>query len=246
MLTSQSLPTALSQLEPIEHTTAAEAVTQKLIGLLNQGILKPGDQLPPERELATQLNVGRTTVREALKLLSLSGLLEVRRGSGTYVRSDYSSFVANQMHWPALLNPQDIDAVFEVREALEVQSARLAALRATSEEIAALAVHRRMATRNDDLSYQINLDTEFHQAIARGAHNPLLLSLMLSIQNLLHQYVGLSIRHTADMSTTLVEHEAICEAIAARNPDRAVAAMADHLRISRAQIFEAPGTQDDH
>ena len=74
-------------LEPIEQSTMTEQVANRLVKLLSNGDLKPGDKLPPERELAKRLNVGRTTVREALKLLTLSGLLEARRGDGTYSQS---------------------------------------------------------------------------------------------------------------------------------------------------------------
>jgi GntR family transcriptional repressor for pyruvate dehydrogenase complex len=80
---------------------------------------------------------------------------------------------------------------------------------------------------------------EFHHAIAVGAHNALLLRLMSSLQGLLRRYISLSISRTADMSTSLAEHEAIYNAIAARDPERASAAMARHLQISRAMILEA-------
>jgi GntR family transcriptional repressor for pyruvate dehydrogenase complex len=139
---SENALSTLILLEPIEFKTAAEAVAQKLIGLFNNAVLKPGDRLPPERELAARLGVGRTTVREALKLLTLSGLLEAKRGSGTYVRADYSSFVANQVAWPALLNAQDVEVIFEVRAGLEVQAASLAAERASDAEIARIAEYR--------------------------------------------------------------------------------------------------------
>ena len=116
-------------LEPIEQTTVTEQVANRLVKLLSNGELKPGDKLPAERDLARQLNVGRTSVREALKLLTLSGLLEARRGDGTYVNTSFMGALTRHIEWPLLLNASELDRVVEVREALEVKAARLAAQR---------------------------------------------------------------------------------------------------------------------
>ncbi len=230
-------------LEPLNRMTATEAVAQRLISLINVGLVKPGDRLPPERELATRLGVGRTTVREALKLLTLSGLLEARRGSGTYLREQYSSFVANQVEWPALLSAQDVDQIFEVREGLEVKSAALAAARATPQEIEAIAVYRKLASVADrDLNGATEIDLAFHEAIAQASHNALLSRLMLALQNLLRRYIHLSNERTDDQHTTLQEHEAVYAAIAARNPQAAAQAMARHLAISRSRILQQAET----
>jgi GntR family transcriptional repressor for pyruvate dehydrogenase complex len=227
-------------LEPIERMTATEAVAQRLIDLVGSRALKPGDRLPPERELAAQLQVGRTTVREALKLLTLSGLLEARRGSGTYVREDYSSFLASQMEWPALLGAREVDQIIEVREPLEMQAARLAAQRATPEEIEQIAVFRELLEiEGRDIERETDIDLEFHHAIARASHNALLVRLMLSLQTLLRQYIALSNEMTDDMRTTVQEHEAVYAAIKARDPEASARAMADHLRSSRAWILGA-------
>jgi GntR family transcriptional repressor for pyruvate dehydrogenase complex len=211
-----------------------------LIELINSGLLKAGDRLPTERELANQLSVGRTTIREALKLLTLSGLLEARRGSGTYVRKDYVNFIANQVQWPVLLSVQDVDQIFEVREALEVQTASLAAQRATLEETEDIKVYRKLLELNGrDVEQEAEIDMRFHHAIAVGSHNALLLRLMLSLENLLREYITLSNKLTDDMRSTVHEHEAIYEAIKARDPKAAARAMAAHLTISGALIMHA-------
>lgn len=223
--------------EPIERMTATEAVAQRLIGLINAGFLKPGDRLPPERNLAAQLHVGRTTVREALKLLTLSGLLEARRGAGTYVREDYSNFVSNQVEWSALLSAQDVDQIFEVRDTLAVRSASLAAERATPEEIELITVYRKvLELEGRDVEKETEIDLAFHQAIAAASHNVLLSRLMLSLQNLLRQYINLANERTDNAITTVQEHEAVYNAIAARDPVAAAQAMARHLSISRSWI----------
>jgi len=227
-------------LEPIEQNTVTELVSKRLLGLISTGVLKPGDRLPPERELAQRLGVGRTTVREALKLLTLSGLLEAKRGSGTYVRQEFSSFLSQQIEWPVLLSVDEVDMIVEVREGLEAKTARLAAERATPEEMERIAVFQQLyQIQGRDIERETDLDLEFHQAIAAASHNGLLSRLMFSLQNILRQYIALSNEMTDRLDTTIVEHQRIYDAIAAKDPKAAEQAMMEHLAISRSWILKA-------
>jgi len=227
-------------LEPIEQKTTTELIAQRLVTLLSKGVLKPGDRLPPERELAQQLHVGRTTVREALKLLTLCGLLEAKRGDGTYVRQEFTSFLAYQIEWPVLLSVHEVDMIVEVREGLEVKAARLAAERATPGEIEKIAVFRRLLEiEGRDIERETDLDLEFHHAIANASHNELLCRLMLSLQDILRQYVALSNQMTDRLETTVAEHQAVYDAIAARDPIAAERAMMDHLARSKTWILNS-------
>ena len=227
-------------LEPIGRTTIPELVAQRLVNLVSSGILKPGDKLPPERELAQQLNVGRTTVREALKLLTLSGLLEARRGDGTYVREEFTSFLSQHIEWPVLLSASEVDMIVEVREGLEAKAARLAAKRATPEEIEKIGVFQRLLEiEGRDIERETELDLEFHQAIANASHNELVGRLMLSLQNILRQYIALSNQMTDRLETTIAEHQAIYDAIAAGDADAAERAIIEHLAISKTWILNA-------
>ena len=215
-----------------------EMVAKQLLDLLTNGELVPGDKLPPERELALQLKVGRTTVREALKLLTLSGLLEARRGDGTYVRQDFTSFILQQISWPVLLNTQQIEMVLEVRLPIEVQAASLAAERITEEELNKLIQSMKLLkTKNAELDPEADL--EFHTLIAKASHNEVLLRLMNSLQSILHQYIELSAQNTTDHETTLEEHQRIVDAICAHDPIAAAAAMEEHISISRVLIMSA-------
>ena len=230
----------MKQLQPIEQTTVTEVVARRLIQLLSDGILRPGDRLPPERDLAQQLRVGRSTVREAVKLLTMSGILEARRGDGTYVRQDFTSFLSQHINWPVLLSSREVDMIVEVREGLEVKAARLAAMRATPEEIEAIAVYRELEHMvKGDLERQTENDLQFHYAIAKAAHNELLSTLMLSLRDILRQYILLSNQLADPVETALVEHEPIYRAIAAREPDAAERAMMNHLARSKRWIVEA-------
>ncbi len=227
-------------LEPIEQNTVTEIVSQRLIRLLSEGVLRPGDKLPPERELAQQLRVGRTTVREALKLLTLSGILEAKRGDGTYVRQDFKDFLSQQISWPVLLSSREVNMIVEVREGLEIKAARLAAQRATPEELVNIAVFRELKDiQGRDIELETDLDMQFHNAIAVAAHNELLSHLMLSLQGIVRQYIALSNEMTDRLETTIAEHQAVYDAIASGSPDAAEQAMMDHLSLSKTWILDA-------
>jgi GntR family transcriptional regulator, transcriptional repressor for pyruvate dehydrogenase complex len=227
------------QLEPIKRDTVTEIVAQRMMGLLSKGALRPGDKLPTERDLARQFQVGRTTVREALKLLTLSGILEAKRGDGTYVRRDFRNFLAQQINWPLLLSNREVEMVVEVREGLEAKTARLAAIHATPEEIEEIGVFREMHAVNDrDIEIEIDLDMRFHTAIAKAAHNELLFHLMLSLQDIVRQYIALANLKTDLLTDTIAEHEAIYLAIVARDPDAAEHAMISHLLYGKEWIFK--------
>jgi GntR family transcriptional repressor for pyruvate dehydrogenase complex len=233
-------PASHKLFEPIEQNTMTELVAKQLLDSLSNGSLKPGDKLPAERDLATQFNVGRTTVREALKLLTLSGLLEAKRGAGTYVRQDFSSFLIQQVEWPLLLNAHQVDMVLEVRQPLETQAVVLAAERATQGELETIACFDKLlGIEGRDIELETELDLDFHNAIAEAAHNDLLSSLMSSLQGILRQYIKLANEMTDNLETTYQEHKAIYNAIANRDPVKAKQAMIQHLNISKELIMRA-------
>ena len=227
-------------LEPIEKNTVTELVARRLVAQLSSGALKPGDKLPAERELARQLNVGRSTVREALKLLTLSGLLDSRPGDGTYVRREFGAFLSQQIQWPVLLSVDDLDMIVEVREGLEVKAARMAAKRATQEDIDKIGVFKQLLEiEGRDVERETDLDLEFHHAIASASRNSLLCRLMISLHDILREYIALSNQTTDRLETTVAEHQAIYDAIVAGDSDAAEQAMIKHLAMSKSWILKA-------
>jgi GntR family transcriptional repressor for pyruvate dehydrogenase complex len=130
--------------------------------------------------------------------------------------------------------------VLEVRQPLEVQAARLAAARATSEELERIAGFRQLLEiEGRDIEQETELDLEFHNAIASASHNELLSRLMLSLQSILRQYIELSNEMTDSHETTAAEHQAIYDAIAAQDSEVAEQAMIQHLAISKVLILRA-------
>jgi GntR family transcriptional regulator, transcriptional repressor for pyruvate dehydrogenase complex len=142
-----------------------------------------GGRLPAETELAQRLEVGRSTVREAIRALVHAGLLETRQGSGTYVRS-----VTPGADWEPRLRRAAVLEAYEVREALEVQAARLAASRRTEADIEALraCLAQRDRARGSDASF-VEADLAFHRSVVAAAHNPLLAEMFDSFVTVLRE-----------------------------------------------------------
>ena len=181
-------PKTLKQLfAPVKSLSRESAVLNELAAYVERQDLGPGDKLPSERALCEVLGVGRSTVREALKRWMALGIIDLRQGSGAYLRVKVSP---NLMHVPLVLaQPQkarDVLHILEVRRALEGEAAALCAAHGTPEEIAVIAqaLHRLEAV--PDYRNASNEDWHFHNAIYQATGNPLFPQLIQSVQNLLH------------------------------------------------------------
>ncbi|MBN6033334.1 FadR/GntR family transcriptional regulator [Amycolatopsis sp. 195334CR] len=200
-------------------TTRRTGLVDQVIGQLREAVTAGewpvGERIPPESELVTALGVGRNTVREAVRALSHSGLLEVRQGDGTYVRatSEVSGAVRR-------LCGSELREVLQVRRTLEVEGARMAATERSEAELANLTELLRIrdaALAEKHFDEFVQADASFHLAVVQCGHNNLLTEL----------YRGLSEVVTASVEATKhadnVSHTGLLEAIAAGDPDRAVA-----------------------
>ena len=208
------------------RTGLVDQVIDQLRDAVRQGEWPVGNRIPPEPELATTLGVGRNTVREAVRALSHSGLLEVRQGDGTYVRA--TSEVSGAIR---RLCGSELREVLQVRRMLEVEAARLAATDRTEEELAnlrALHAQRDKAQAEARFADFVQTDADFHLAVVECAHNTLLTEL----------YRGLTEAVTASVAATThkelgpaehIEHRGIIEAIAAQDPTRAATEAAAFL-----------------
>src|SRR5215218_4554084 len=166
------------ELEPIRRSPLYEEVVERLRAFIDVQQLRPGDKLLSERELAQRLGVSRTSVRQALTALKVSGLVEIRHGDGVYlVRSPED--VVPTLAQGLLDSHTKLPAVMEVREALETQTARLAARRRTEPDLhemrQALTDMSALVDAGEDAA---DADRRFHGAIAAASHNEFLVSLM--------------------------------------------------------------------
>ena len=168
--------------KPIKQERLSVKIANQIKTLIIEGELKPGDPLPPERELMGQLNVSRPSIREALKALVGMGFLETSKGNRTIVKSLASGTILDPLHQ---LLKDDITIVFqliEVRKAIEAWNAYYAAKRATMEDIAHIEAQvesMRAKLKADDFSLEKE-DADFHLAISEATHNKIQTHIILS------------------------------------------------------------------
>jgi len=150
-----------------------ELILDEITRLITEGILKPGDRLPSESELAERFGVGRSSLREAMRALQLLGIIEVIQGKGTFLRQTYVLPLASD--WTRISRMGLISQVMEARQIIEVAIAQLAAERATEEDIAAMrAAIRRAEQAHGDPMISGEASVEFHLALAEATHNEVL------------------------------------------------------------------------
>jgi GntR family transcriptional regulator, transcriptional repressor for pyruvate dehydrogenase complex len=220
-----------------------EQIVEQIEDSILKGALKPGDQLPAERELAVRFGVSRTAVREAIKALHEKGLVEAYSGRGTFITDGTSRAIRQSLDLMLKIGQADNSIhLEEVREILEPEIAALAATRIEESQLAmmreAIAVMDRQ--RMEPEAY-IEADLDFHLALAEAAANPLILSLIDSIVGLLREQRIRIFEVEGGPDRGQVHHRRILEAVETRNPVKARDAMRAHLRQVRADSSVAPG-----
>lgn len=217
----------------LTRLSLADATAAQLENRIAAGEWPLGTRLPTEPELMTQLGVGRSTVREAVRTLARVGLVQVRQGDGTYV----TARPADNESLQTRCQRADLHEIYDVREALDLQAARLAAERRTDEDIVALQQllrDRAAAVTARDARAFADIDVAFHQRIVASTQNAMLIDLYRVLGDALQQSLFIHKRDTAfDERDTAAEHAAILDAIIARDAQRAVAAVAALFRRGR-------------
>ncbi len=227
--------------EPAAHSQLTMQVVEHVRGLISSGALRPGDRLPPERELARELKISRSSLRAGIGFLSAMGVLKSRHGAGTFVSSGPPSLDSSSLTVLGALHGFLPWQMFEARQVIEASVASLAAERATDEHIAELAeeVAEMYASLTDPHEYLIH-DVRFHRTIARAAGNPILAALMETITSNLYDTRRLTVANSQDLKESAEMHREIYRAIRSHNPHQAKLAMEQHLNAARAaQAAEA-------
>jgi GntR family transcriptional regulator, transcriptional repressor for pyruvate dehydrogenase complex len=220
---------ALHLAEP-RRRRAAESLVEGLVGLILEEGLGPGDKLPSERQLMARLDVGRSTIREAMKALSAVGIVEVVGGSGTFVADGASALLTRPLSWGLLMSAKNTYEVLEARRVVEVALAELAAQRGTDAEHAEIGNCLALMQANlGNIEAFARYDVEFHRAIARAAHNQVLYRVIDTLRQALHSWTMQVYSQVQDKPRLIAEHEPIYHAIRARDPKAASQAMLVHV-----------------
>jgi GntR family transcriptional repressor for pyruvate dehydrogenase complex len=225
----------------IAKTSVSEEIAKQIIRLISTGELQPGQRLPSERELCEQFGASRSSLREALRCLSIVGVLNARVGDGTSVAVDGETFLRRIIEWRLITERHDVENLMEVRIGLEGVSAANAALRATGDDLRKFQhlLARMKLVSKDPRKFAV-LDVEFHVALAKASGNALVFDLVSMVRNHLVRVLPKVLKLPNAVPLSTKEHMAILDAIESHDADAARAAMKTHLEavVQRYAIAE--------
>jgi GntR family transcriptional repressor for pyruvate dehydrogenase complex len=240
---SSSSSEAMWEIQPVHRVSLSDKIVEQIIDLISRDVLKPGDRLPSERDLCKRFGVGRTSLREALRSLTVMGILEGRVGEGTFVNQGNGKHLEKTLQWGILLDEKRVQDLIETRLMLESESARLAATRATDQDLQLIGetVDGMAHTLSRPEAYLAH-DLEFHLLIAQASKNSILCSLLGTTRGYLQEWIkrtlGQESNATAQMRAELSvrQHEMVVEALSVGNAEQARQAMSDHILSSSADL----------
>ncbi len=238
------------QKENYSFATGQNSQVEQLVRILSdyisnsimEGEYKLGDKLPSDRDLAAKFGVGRTALREALKVLSVLGLIDIRPGQGTFICKNTSNFFMMPLSWSFLVGDESVDQMIEVRNVLEQKSAQLAAQNATEEDIEFLTKvyeNSQEAYNTGNFKDFLDYDMEFHLAIAKCSHNPVIQNLLFTSRSLIRQISKSGMLTLENLKNIYVEHGIIYEAIKNKDSYGASQKMISHL-INSCTRYQLP------
>ncbi|WP_430334281.1 FadR/GntR family transcriptional regulator [Rhodococcus sp. ACT016] len=222
----------------LSRNLLADQAADQLRRRLAAGEWEVGAKLPGETTLAAELGIGRSTVREALRMLAGQGMLRARQGAGVFVERTEPETDG----WEAVLQREAIAAVVEVRAAIEIEAARLAAQRATDADVAAMrrALDLRAAAAAASDRAFVEADAAVHRSIVAAAHNPVLSELFETfvprVADAMVEMIGLLGLRDRDTEPNSDEHAALVDAIAAGDIELAARISRAHLEAMAADL----------
>jgi GntR family transcriptional repressor for pyruvate dehydrogenase complex len=233
----------LEGLRPVSKASLSDKIVDQITDLISRDVLKPGERLPSERDLCTMFGVGRTSVREALRSLSVMGILDGRVGEGTFVCDNSSKYLEKSMQWGLLLDRKTVQDLIETRLMLETETASLAAQRATPADVrgigAALAAMEDSIDADDRF---LEHDLSFHLLMARATQNPILNNLLTMIRTYLQEWIKGSLAEPTSREKTgrarksLAEHREIFNALQHGDEEGCRKAMKTHIISSSVDL----------
>ena len=224
------MATAKAEFEAVRKTKVYEEVARQIERFIVEGGLKPGDKLPPERELAEMFQVSRSSLRDAIRTLELMGLLEPRQGEGTVVCDLSADSLVNPLSALLVRKRALVAELLDVRKMLEPPLAGRAARNASPEEIAYLEdILRRQGEKVRRGELAIEEDSEFHYNIAVAAKNSVVLKVLDVLMDLLRVSRERSLQVEGRLQKSFAGHRRIFSAIRRRDVAAAEAAMRQHL-----------------
>ncbi|MER3455753.1 MAG: GntR family transcriptional regulator [candidate division GAL15 bacterium] len=216
-------------IEPIERPKVYQLVAERLLHQIRQRHLSSGDSLPPEHELARRYGVGRSSVREALRLLESKGVIR-SAGHGSFVVAEYGNTLVDSLRFLLTLEVFDLLELYEIRKVLETEFAALAACRRSEVHLRRMEeALQEMEAGLDSQARYIEADLRFHLTIAEATRNRVAVYVMRAIRDPLHRALARVYHMPGSPQKSLAQHRAILEAVRSADPEAARARMEEHL-----------------
>ena len=216
--------------------TLVRVISDYLSDSILAGDMRPGDKLPSDRNLSTMFGVGRTSIREALKVLNVLGMIDILPGQGTFIAAESSDFFITPLSWAFFMGERNVNHIIDVRNVLEIQSAKLATQHAEPKDLENLLyIFERSSKAYLDGNLQdfLDLDLDFHLAIAKCSRNPIIQSLLLTARNLIRYISKSGMVNLTQLKNIFEEHNQIYNAVISNDPIEASHKMALHLEKSK-------------
>jgi len=226
---------------PVKNQKVYKVVIEQIKNMIKTGQLKKGDKLPPERELVEQLQVSRTSIREALRSLEILGLIESRQGEGNFIRKSFNQSLLEPLSIMFMLQESSPKEVLELRRVIETETASLAAKNINEEKLNELYEIIKIFKNTTDEKLNTELDQKFHSKITEASENFLLINILNTISSIIDSFISdarFRIMENMDNRETLIQqHEAVYKALYQHDSNSASEKMKKHLEFINKTIF---------
>lgn len=220
---------------PIKNTKVYEQVIEQIKTMIENGKLKRGDKLPSERDLVEQLGVSRASIREALRVLEIIGLIDCKQGEGNFIKRNFETGLFEPLSVMFMLNGGKPNEMFELRRVMEVETAALAAKRITDEELKELYNLIEQMDTSQSEEERSKIDKKFHYTIAYASRNFLIVNILNTVSSLMDSFIKNAreeiLKKDNDKSVINNQHKEIYKTLAEHNPAEAARAMRKHMDL---------------
>ena len=232
----------LHDLQPVSRSSLSGEIVEQIVDLISREVLKSGERLPAERELCKRFGVGRTSLREALRSLTMMGVLDGQVGKGTFVCSN-RNYLDRTLQWGFLFDRKTVQDLEETRLMLETQAAFLSAERARPVDLEDIEVaFEGMENSTGQLESFLEYDLQYHMLIARATQNSIIGTLSRMTRGYLKEWIKsvLADPSAAEVQKrvqlTLLQHRRILDALKSGTPEEAREAMSQHIISSSVDV----------
>jgi len=228
---------------PIKSTKVYEQVIEQIKAMIKEGKLKKGDRLPSERSLVEQLQVSRTSIREALSALEVIGLVECRQGEGNYIKTTFEDNLLEPLSVMYMLEGGNPEEIWELRKVMEVEAVGLAAKRISEEQLRELRALLSSFDSSNDEAYNAEIDKQFHYKLAEYSGNVLIYNILKTVSALVEDFIKdirrIILNDKENWNVLFSQHKEIFLAIERHSPADARKVMREHLDYANAYIDKA-------